>query len=326
MISINRITLFLKGMAMGAADVVPGVSGGTIAFISGIYEELLNSISNINLDAFKKLFSEGIKAFWKHINGAFLLTLVLGIGTSIALFAKLIKYLLENEAILLWSFFFGLIVASVWLVGKQVKQWNSKNYIGLAFGTAIAYYITLITPTSGSENLLYIFICGIIAITAMILPGISGSFILLLLGAYTTVLGEVSDILSAIKDADLTLFLSSATILFVFALGCITGLISFSKLLSWLFSKAHDLTVAILTGFLIGSLNKVWPWKQATEVYVKHQGEVNEVVVPLVEKNLSPFSYTNVLGEPHQLTFAIILCVVGMLLILVLDKFSPEKK
>ena len=311
---------------MGAADVVPGVSGGTIAFISGIYEELLNSISSLNLKAFQILFSDGIKAFWKHINGSFLLTLLLGIGTSIALFAKLIKYLLENEAILVWSFFFGLIVASVWLVGKQVKQWNIKNYIGLALGTIIAYYITLITPTSGSDNLLYIFICGIIAITAMILPGISGSFILLLLGAYTTVLGSVSDLLSSLKDGNTTLLISSLTLLIVFGFGCVTGLLSFSKLLSWLFSKAHDFVVAILTGFLIGSLNKVWPWKHATEVFIKHEGEANEEIVPLIEKNLSPFNYTEILGEPHQLTFAIILCIVGMLLIVLMDKFSPEKQ
>lgn len=320
----KQVFLFLKGMAMGAADVVPGVSGGTIAFISGIYEKLLSSISKLNLEALKILRKSGLRSFWKHINGNFLAILFSGILVSIASLSKLIKYLLHHHEVLLWSFFFGLILASVWLVGKQVKKWNITNGISLLLGSIIAFYITLITPTSGSENLLYIFFCGVIAITAMILPGISGSFILLLLGAYTTVLGNVSDLLTAIKNGDSTSIISSGILLSVFAVGCLTGLLSFSKLLNWLFAKAHDLVVSLLTGFLIGSLNKVWPWKHATKFFTKHQGEANEEIIPLVEHNLLPSKFTDITGNENHLIFAIILCVVGFSLIVVLEKFSPK--
>jgi putative membrane protein len=319
-------TLYLKGIAMGSADVIPGVSGGTIAFISGIYEELLTSISKLNITSLKLLFSKGIKSFWQEINGNFLAVLFGGIVTAIVLLSNLIKYLLNNHEVLLWSFFFGLILASVWLVGKQVKSWKALNILGLIIGSVGAFYITLATPTQGSDNLVYIFFCGVIAITAMILPGISGSFILLLLGTYTTVLGSVSDTLSSLKNSDTQLLISSVTLLMIFCFGCLTGLLSFSKLLSWLFKKHHDLTVAILTGFLIGSLNKIWPWKQTLESFVKHKGEANEEVVPLIEQNISPYTYQDITGSEHLMWFAILLAIFGMALIIVLDKFSPNHK
>jgi putative membrane protein len=320
-----QIILFLKGIAMGSADVIPGVSGGTIAFISGIYEELLTSISKLNLAALGVLKNQGVKSFWKHINGTFLATLFAGIFTAIILLSSLIKYLLTHHDILLWSFFFGLIMASVYLVGKQVKKWNTTNIIALVISSICAYYITLATPTQGSENLIYIFFCGVIAITAMILPGISGSFILLLMGTYFTVLNSISSLLSSVKDGDSSLLISSLVLLGVFAAGCIIGLLSFSKLLSWLFKKAHDLTVAILTGFLIGSLNKVWPWKEVLQTITKHAGEAKEEIVPIVQQNISPWAYQELTSNAHQLLFAIVLALLGIAIIVVLDKFSPEK-
>jgi len=299
----DYILLSLKGLAMGAADVVPGVSGGTIAFITGIYEELLETINSVNLSALKKLKTEGLKGFWKHINGNFLVALFLGIGISIVSLAKLITYLLEHHSILLWSFFFGLILSSVYLVGKTVKKWNVGKIIGLLIGAAIAFYITILPPMENPNALWFVFLSGAIAICAMILPGISGSFILLLLGSYEMVLG-------AIKDVKLT-------IIAVFAVGCVTGLLSFSKLLNWMFKKYHDLTIAILTGFLVGSLNKIWPWKETISTRINSHGET----VPFIQENISPFNY----AEENQLVFAILMAVIGLVLIIGLEKFAKKE-
>ena len=295
--------LSLKGIAMGAADVVPGVSGGTIAFITGIYEELLNTINTFNLGAIKKLKTEGIKGFWKHINGNFIVALFLGIGISIASLAKIITYLMANQAILLWAFFFGLIVSSIYLVGKKVSKWNLSKIVGLIIGTGIAFYITLLPPMENPTALWYVFISGAIAICAMILPGISGSFILLLLGSYEL-------ILTSIKDLKLT-------IITVFASGCIVGLLSFSKLLSWMFKKYHDLTIAILTGFLIGSLNKIWPWKETISTRINSHGKT----VPFIQNNISPADFN---GD-NQLIFALIMAIIGLGLILFLEKFASKE-
>ena len=294
--------LSLKGIAMGAADVVPGVSGGTIAFITGIYEELLNTINAVNFDALKTLKQKGLTAFWTQINGNFIVALFLGIGISIASLAKLITYLMANQATLLWSFFFGLIIASIYLVGKKITKWNLSKIIGLLIGTSVAFYITLLPPIENPDALWYVFISGAIAICAMILPGISGSFILLLLGSYELVL-------TSIKDLKLT-------IIAVFGAGCIVGLLSFSKLLSWMFKKHHDLTIAILTGFLIGSLNKIWPWK----VTISNRTNSHGKVVPFMQDNVLP---TDFIGDP-QIGLAIVMVIIGLGLILLLEKFSSK--
>ena len=204
---------------MGAADVVPGVSGGTIAFISGIYEELLETINSVNLGALKTLKNEGVKAAWKSINGNFIVTLFLGIGISIASLAKFISYVLEAHPILIWSFFFGLVLASILYVGKQVKSWNAVSIVSLIIGTGLAFWITILPPLSSSNELWFIFVSGMIAICAMILPGISGSFILLLMGSYKTVL-------EALKDKDLLT-------IGVFMAGAVIGLLSFSRVLKY---------------------------------------------------------------------------------------------
>lgn len=292
-----------KGIAMGAADVVPGVSGGTIAFISGIYEELLETIDNVNLSAFKVLKNDGIKAAWNHLNGNFLAALLSGIAISIISLAKLITYLLEFHTVILWSFFFGLILSSIYLVGKKIKAWDISKIIALIVGSAIAYYITILPPMENPQAMWFIFLSGAIAICAMILPGISGSFILLLLGSYELVL-------SAIKDMKI------ATIA-VFGLGCITGLLSFSKLLNWMFKKYHDLTIALLTGFLVGSLNKIWPWKEVLQTRINSHGKE----VPFIDENVLPANYD---GDP-QILYVVLFAIFGLAIIIVIEKLATKK-
>jgi putative membrane protein len=301
----DYIIIGFKGMAMGAADVVPGVSGGTIAFISGIYEELLGSISNVNLKLFNTLKKEGLKAAWKQVNGNFLLSLFLGIFISVVTLAKAIKYLLENEPILLWSFFFGLVLASIIYVAKQITKWNFISVLLLLLSSFLAYYVTTLNPlVNENSSLLFLFLAGVIAICAMILPGISGAFILVLLGAYKT-------ILTAVDDRDLK------TIAIV-GLGAIVGLLSFSKILKWLFSNYKNYTLAALTGFIIGSLNKIWPWKETLTWRTNSHG----VKVPFNQVSVSPFSFE---VDP-QIPFAVLLALIGFLLILLMEKLAFKKQ
>jgi len=298
------LVIGLKGMAMGAADVVPGVSGGTIAFISGIYEELLASISNINFKLLKTLKIDGIKVAWKQVNGSFLSALFIGIFISIISLAKTIKWLLENEPILLWSFFFGLVLASIIYIGKQISKWNFIAFAILIIGVFVAYYITTLNPlVSENSSLLFMFLAGSIAICAMILPGISGAFIMVLLGAY-------KPILSAVNDRDYK------TVAIVF-LGAIVGLLSFSKILKWLFANYKNYTLAVLTGFIVGSLNKIWPWKETLTWRTNSHG----IEVPLKQQGVLPTSFD---GDP-KLMMAIILAIVGFGLILLMEKLAVKK-
>ncbi|MCB4797507.1 DUF368 domain-containing protein [Neotamlana laminarinivorans] len=293
----------LKGLAMGAADAVPGVSGGTIAFISGIYEELISSISNINLSLFKNLFKDGFSCFWKELNGNFLLALLTGIVISFISFMKLAKYLLEYHPILIWSFFFGLIVASIYFVGKQITKWNVATIITLLIGAIIAFYISKSPALGNNESSWFLFFAGAIAICAMILPGISGSFILIILGAYQT-------LSNAIHYLDIKKIL-------IFVSGAIIGLLSFSHVLKWLFKNYHNLTLAALTGFILGSLNKVWPWKKTLTWHTNSKG----IDVPVLQESISPFSFEG----NHQLVFAIILMMLGFLTIFLLEKLGSKK-
>jgi len=266
--------LFLKGMAMGAADVVPGVSGGTIAFITNIYETLIHALSQFNLRAIHLLLKGQFKEFWSHINGIFLTVLFAGIFTSVLSLAALLSHLLETFPIHLWSFFFGLVFASIFIVGKQVSQWKWSTILSFTIGAALAYWITTLPASSGSESYAYLILCGALAICAMILPGISGSFILLLLGAYATVLEAI-----ATREFGMIAAVS---------IGAILGLLSFTKLLKWVFEKYHDLTIALLSGFLLGSLNKIWPWKEVLVTFTKHEGTPKEEIVPILTQNLAP--------------------------------------
>jgi putative membrane protein len=295
--------LLLKGVAMGAADVVPGVSGGTIAFISGIYEELLESISSVSFKTIKVLRTQGINAAWKQINGNFLISLLIGIGISVVSLAKIISWLLENEPVLLWAFFFGLVLASIFFIGKQIAKWNVVTFIVLTGGTLLAYWITTLQPmVNENSSSVFLFISGAFAICAMILPGISGAFILVLLGAYRPVL-------EAVHSRDFR-------IIFIIGAGAIVGLLTFSRLLKWLFHHYKNLTLAILTGFVLGSLNKIWPWKKIIESKVI---EGKEIV--LEEKSISPFVY----GEDNQLLLAVLLAAVGFMSIILLEKLAVKK-
>lgn len=290
--------LMLKGMGMGAADVVPGVSGGTIAFIVGIYDELINSIKSINLESLKLFFSGKWATFWKKINGNFLFFLLAGIGISVFSLAKLITWLLVNQPILVWSFFFGLVLASTWFVSKDIKEWKSwKTWVAFVIGAVVAFYITVATPAETPSNLLFIFLCGAIAICAMILPGISGSFILVLLGKYFF-------IMDAVKTLDVV-------VIAVFGAGVCIGITSFSHILSYALAHFRNITLAVLTGFMLGSLNKVWPWKEVVETFVDSHGEVK----PLIETNILPNAHV-----PE----AVVLMIVGFFLVYFLEKLSAK--
>jgi putative membrane protein len=316
----ENILLYLKGMGMGAADVVPGVSGGTIAFISGIYEELLASIKAVGPDTVKALKSEGVAGAWKQVNGAFLLPVLLGIGSSVILLVRPITWLLDNKPVLIWSFFFGLILASILLIAKQIRRWTGLTWLMLLVGTSISLFIGLSNSGDGNEAGWFIFLAGSLAICAMILPGISGSFILLLLGAYGTVTG-------AIKDFE---FKTIA----LFGAGCITGLMAFSRLLNWMFKKYHDVTVALMTGFLAGSLYVVWPWKRILSLRLAHEGKPNEELVPFLTENVMPADFITlteldqqlgITDKDPQVVGSIALCLFGAGVLLFLERFGPKQ-
>ncbi|CDA76672.1 uncharacterized protein BN697_00236 [Bacteroides sp. CAG:530] len=280
--------LSVKGMCMGAADVVPGVSGGTIAFITGIYDELINSIKSINAASLKMFFTGKWGEFWKMINGKFLLFLLAGIGISVFSLAKIITWLLVAYPVLVWSFFFGLVLASTWFVGKDVKERNWKTGLGFLLGAALAFYITVATPAETPSHFLFIFLCGAIAICAMILPGISGSFILVLLGKYFF-------IMEAVKTLDLK-------VMAIFGIGACVGITSFSRLLSYALSHMRNITLAVLSGFMLGSLNKVWPWKETIEG---------------VEQNVAPNAFV---------WQAVCLALLGFVMVYGIEKISSKSE
>lgn len=303
----DAIALYLKGIAMGAADVVPGVSGGTIAFITGIYQELIDSIGAIGPKTVKILVREGVAGAWKSINGTFLLVLMCGILTSIFTLSTLISGLLETHPQLLWSFFFGLIVISAIHIGRQIGRWGSPEVLNLVMGTLIAYTVTVITPAQMPMNPFTIFGAGAIAICAMILPGISGSFILLLMGMYANILG-------AVKALDIPVIL-------LFASGCLCGLLVFTRFLSWLLHHHRSTALALLTGFMIGSLNKVWPWKQTLSYSLNSHGDM----IPLVQTNLLPAQFFASTGQDPQLLYSLLLMAFAVVLVLGLEWTAKGK-
>ena len=296
---IKYIGVAFKGICMGAADVIPGVSGGTIAFLMGIYEELLNSIKSVNGEAFRLLFKGKIADFWKHINGTFLVSLFAGILISVFSLARLMKYLLEFHPIQLWSFFFGLILASAIYILKGLDKWSFQNIVALITGVAIAAFICLASPAQTPDALWFVFLSGAIAICAMILPGISGSFILLLMGKYAFVMDAVSTL--------------NIPVLCVFAAGAGIGIVCFSHFLSWLLKKFYMLTIALLSGFMVGSLLKVWPWK-----------------VPGAEAGFDypalPGKFAEVVGSDPQLFQAVAFAAVGFAVVLLIEYFAAKEK
>lgn len=301
---IQYLLLYLKGLAMGSADVVPGVSGGTIAFITGIYETLLQSIGKINLEAFSLLKSGQIKALWTHVNGSFLLVLLAGIATSIISLAKIITVLLSDYPIQVWSFFFGLIVISSLIILREIKNWNFGVIIALIVGAIVAYFITSSTPAETTNAPWFIFLAGAVAICAMILPGISGAFILLLFGKYEYILGAIKNF----QILDIILF----------GLGCIAGLLTFARFVSWLFKKFHNFTMGVLSGFMLGSLYKVWPWKQTTATYIDRHNEIK----PLSQIAVLPNDYLAKTGAEPFFLEALAFAALGFLLVLGIDRLG----
>ncbi|MEC7377552.1 MAG: DUF368 domain-containing protein [Pseudomonadota bacterium] len=286
---------------MGAADIVPGVSGGTIAFITGIYFRLLEAINAIPPALYGLLRKRQFGTFWQACDGTFLVCLLAGILTSIATLASAISYLLAEHPILIWSFFFGLIVASVWHVGRQVRHYTGVLALPLLIGIGVAWWITTLSAGQASPSSLVFFGAGALAICAMILPGISGSFILVVIGMYAPVL-------AAIKSLDLA-------VLMLFMVGCVVGLLSIARLITWAFHHFHDLVLALLTGFMIGALNKVWPWKETLSWRVNSSGEK----VPVHEVSILPSTFAEQMGQDPKLMLAVLAALAGFFLVLVVE-------
>lgn len=247
---------FLKGMGMGAANVIPGVSGGTIALITGIFERLINSIKSFNLTALKLFFTGKWKAFAEHVDLKFLVAVFLGIAAAILSVAKLFEFLFANYPVYIWAFFFGLIIASIYYVGRTVNKWNLASLLFFAIGTGIALLIAFGTPAQENHNFLYLILCGVVGTCSMILPGLSGSYVLLLMGNYEYVMIDAVNMLT-------TSPWEGIKILIPVVIGAVIGLLAFAHLLSWIFKNFHDQTVALLTGFILGSTPIIWPWKHA---------------------------------------------------------------
>jgi len=296
------IILFFKGMAMGVANVIPGVSGGTIALITEIYEELINSLKSFDKKALKLIISLDLSAFIQHTNLYFLLSVFGGSIASVFSIASLFKYLFLHYPILIWAFFFGLIIASIYFVGKRIRQWNSSSVISLIIGTVAALSLSFITPASENSNLFFVFLCGIIGISGMMLPGLSGSFILILMGNYELLM------VTAVTDLNIVL-------LAVFLLGSVFGLMSFSHVLSWVFKHYKDATLALLTGFILGSLSIIWPWKKIAESIMVNG---KEKIITYDWYLPSDFNQETIL--------AILLIVAGILIVYSLEIFTPNKQ
>ncbi len=319
----NRLGTAFKGMAMGMAEVIPGVSGGTIAFITGIYEKLLNSIKAFGPSLISTFRKEGFAGAWNAINGNFLVFLLGGMVMGVVVGVFGISFLLENYPPAVWAFFFGLIIASAIYVGKQIEKWRGHEFLALLIGTLVAFGITTVSPAEGSSSYFFVFISGMIAISALILPGISGSFILLLMGMYSFIITDT------LKPALTTLAPDKLLTMFVFAMGCLTGLMTVSRLLSWTFKHYRSVTLAILTGFMLGSLNKIWPWRNPTK-WMTEEGTIIDSlaggIIPkkiLMEQNVFPSGYT--VGEP--LVIAVVVCMVlGFATVFLLEKFGSSSK
>ena len=294
--------LFLKGIAMGVANVIPGVSGGTIALITGIYEELIDSLKSFDKKALKYILSFKINEFIDYTNLYFIIAVFGGSIFSVFSIANLFKFLFSNYPLYIWSFFFGLIIASIFFVGKKINKWDKSSVIALAIGTTIALSFTNISPASENDNLFFVFFCGIIGISGMMLPGLSGSFILILLGNYELLL------VKAVADLNII-------ILTVFFLGSLFGLLSFSHLLSWLLKKYKDQTLAILTGFITGSLAIIWPWKEVKESIIIGDKEKIIDYQLLIPQELN-----------QENIIAIILMMMGIAIVYAIEKLSITKK
>ncbi len=306
---MNYIALFIKGLAMGAANVIPGVSGGTIALITGIFEKLIDSIKSFDATAIKLFFTGKFKAFAEHVNLGFLMAVLGGAAVSIVSLAKLFEFLFEQYPIYIYSFFFGLILASIYFVGKTITKWNWSVILIFLIGAAMAIAISVMNPASENASFLYLILCGVIAACSMILPGLSGSFVLILLGNYELVM------IHAVNNKDIMTLLPVA-------IGAGLGLIAFSHVLSWVFKKFHDQTIAILTGFILGSLGILWPWKD--EVFkLDANGEL--LLKSSGEKIVAGYDWFLPDTFNGEVMLAIACMIVGIISITLLEKVATKK-
>ena len=296
-------------MAMGTADLMPGVSGGTIALILGVYKKLIQSIDSINLKNIKSLKTKGIKGFWNKINGNFLTVLFSGIIFAILNLSFAIDWLINEHPIPIWAFFLGLLLASIFLLKNMLSRWGGVNILLTVFSATLSSILTQLTPVDGEISLYYLFISGFFGIIAMILPGISGAYILLILGVYSAVIGLIKDAITSLSNLQMELIIPTFTKLSVFILGMILGLRIFSSILKWLFDREHDKTMAVLIGLMIGALHKLWPWQQKFEWVL---GENTKTF----SKPISPFKYS----ENPQLTLAIVFFMAGLFLVWILER------
>ena len=304
----NYIYIILKGFAMGAANVIPGVSGGTIALITGVFERLINAIKSFNGEALKLLFKGKIKDLIKHVDLYFLVAIFSGMFISLITLARVLDYLFVNYPVFVWAFFFGLILASVYYVGKTIKKWNVSVIVSFIVGVTVAIAITTLNPATQNDSFVYLIICGVVAICSMILPGLSGSFILILMGNYELVM------IHAVKDVDLR-------ILIPVAIGAGGGLVAFSHVLSWIYKKYKDQTISVLTGFILGSLGILWPWKNP----IYRVNDMGEAILKDGEKIVQ--SYSRYIPDTlnTEVIIALLLIVIGFVSISLIEKFANNE-
>jgi putative membrane protein len=298
----------MKGLCMGIADAVPGVSGGTIAFITGIYEELLHSLNEIDKDAFRLIAAFRFAELWKKINGNFLLTVLAGIATSLLILVSIVFNLIVHYPIWISSFFFGVIFASVALVLKEIKAWGYKPVLSFVVSAAAGYFITTLAPMNTPDAYWFIFICGALAICSMILPGISGAFILVLLGKYQFMISSLVEL--------------NVWVIIIFAAGCGIGLLGFARLITWVLDHYHRITVAVLAGLMMGSLNKVWPWRQWIEYATTRKGEQ----IAVFDKSILPWHFLSETGRDPQLFQAILMIALGVCIVIVTERIATRLK
>ncbi|MEX2489321.1 MAG: DUF368 domain-containing protein [Pseudomonadales bacterium] len=302
------VKVVLIGVAMGAAEIVPGVSGGTIAFISGIYERLINALKAFTPNLFRVLRDQGVKGVWQAIDGQFLAVLFGTMGVTVFLFASGVRYLLDNEPVLIWSFFFGLVIASAWVVAREISRFGVDLLLAGATGLIIGLIITTMVPINLPIAPWTLFFGGALAVCAWILPGLSGSFILLILGLYTYVI----DVIGRFDIFNLA----------VLAAGCALGLVSFAQLLSRFFKHHRDETLSVLTGFMLGSLTKLWPWKQTVSYQIRDDGSQ----IPVLQEPILPSVYVDITGAEAQVGMAIVTGMAGLMIVLLIDWLATRTR
>ncbi len=321
----EHILNFLKGFAMGGANVIPGVSGGTIAIIAGIFERLINSLKSFDLKAIKLVFKGKFKEFAKHTDLIFLIVVFLGAAVSILTLAKLLGYLFDFYPVYVWAYFFGLIIASVYFVAKTVERWKISVILFFILGTAIAISLSFLKPAVENDNVLYVFICGVLGICSMILPGLSGSFILVLLGNYRLLMIDTMINITKIMGGNYELITPTLKLLLPLILGMVVGLLAFSHFLSWIFKKYKDQTIAILSGFILGSLIIIWPWKKSYDIDMNYL-EVDKFGAFTSDKSVDVFFYERIMPDFNIiLIWSIIIAIAGFFTIWIIEKSAKKK-